>query len=361
MSFLSTLRSRISCQGATSVTTFAAFLCHKIEPALRQAVYERTAKDIAEDMQKSPDFQGSRANLEVCILRYLAEQENFEYFNQYLRCPKEFCESYIETRVRNYCLDGSRRLGMLLESSLDILYRNILSAVSLSARIVKDRKDREDKISLWLDEFCRELSEVINLPRSDLKGIEHQEVTDMEFLSSAMAEALDDLRDRLMKELAESKLSLFPRQPHTILAEHFSGCWEQCPFCGAVCTNTMQNHDGDHQVVYHRPQALMGWRWIGTEQLIIDICSSLVSSNCFFQISDNEKFLYKRYRDAGPPYSTWKILPDPSMQAYWKWFVSHFRTQLEALYNQKFQGRGEIPEAWQRITKEEALSELDKR
>ncbi|XP_050828746.1 interferon-induced very large GTPase 1-like isoform X3 [Serinus canaria] len=352
---------QISCQGATSVTTFAAFLCHKIEPALRQAVYERTAKDIAEDIQKSPDFQGSRANLEVCVLRYLAEQENFEYFKQYLSSPKQFCEGYIETRVRNYCLDGSRRLGMFLESSLDILYQNILSAVSLSARIVKDREDREDKISLWLDEFCRELSEVINLPRSDLKGIEHQEVTDMEFLSSAMAEALDDLRDRLMKELAESKLSLFPRQPLTILAEHFSGCWEQCPFCGAVCTNTMQNHDGDHQVVYHRPQALMGWRWIGTEQLIIDICSSLVSSNCFFQISDNEKFLYKRYRDAGPPYSTWKILPDPSMQAYWKWFVSHFRTQLEALYNQKFQGRGEIPEAWQRITKEEALSELDKR
>ncbi|XP_064563279.1 LOW QUALITY PROTEIN: interferon-induced very large GTPase 1-like [Zonotrichia leucophrys gambelii] len=113
---------RTSCQGATSVTTFAVFLCDKIEPALRRAVYERTAKDIAEDMQgKFPDFRGSRANLEVCILRYLAEQENFEYFKQ-----------------------------------------------------------------------------------SDLKGIEHLEVTDIEFLSRAMAEALDDLRERLMKEFAAS-------------------------------------------------------------------------------------------------------------------------------------------------------------
>nr|XP_054508975.1 interferon-induced very large GTPase 1-like [Agelaius phoeniceus] len=352
---------QISCQGATSVTTFAVFLCDKIQPALCRAVYERTAKAIAEDMQKSPDFQGNRANLEVCILRYLAEQENFEYFRQYLMSPKEFCESYIETRVRSHCLDGPRRLGMFLDSSLDILYRNILSAVSLSTQIVKDREDREDKVSLWLDEFCRELSEVLSLPRSDLKGIEHQEVTDIEFLSSAMAEALDDLRERLKKELAAADLSSFPRQPHSILVEHFAGCWEQCPFCGAVCTNTMQNHDGDHQLVFHRPEGLRGWRWIGTDHLAIDICSSNVASDRTFRIHGNEVYPFRRYRDAGPPFSTWNILPDPSMQAYWKWFVSHFRTQLEALYDGKFQGKGEIPEAWYRVTKQEALSELEKR
>ncbi|XP_058657523.1 interferon-induced very large GTPase 1-like [Ammospiza caudacuta] len=360
---------RTSCQGATSVTTFAGFLCDKIEPALHRAVYERTAKDIAEDMQgKFPDFRGSRANLEVCILRYLAEQENFEYFRQYLWSPKQFCESYIKEQVKKHCLDGSRRLRVFLDSSLNLLYQNILSAVSLSTQIVKDRKDREDKVSLWLDEFCRELTEVINLPRSDLKGIEHQEVTDIEFLSRAMAEALDDLRERLMKELAGADLSSFPRQPHTILAEHFSGCWAKCPFCGAVCINTMQNHDGDHQVVFHRPQALNGSTWwkcffgfeYDTHKLVIDICSSLVASDCKFRIHDGRWIPKKRYRNAGPPYSTWNIFPDSSMQAYWKWFVSHFRTQLEALYNGKFQGKGKIPEAWRRITKQEALSELEK-
>ncbi|KAM7061821.1 interferon-induced very large GTPase 1-like isoform 2-T5 [Acridotheres tristis] len=353
---------QISCQGATSITTFAVFLCDKIQPALRQAVFERTAKAISGDMKsKFPDFSGNRANLEVCILRYLAEQENFEYFKQYLRSPKQFFQNYIERQVKSYCLDGSRRLGMFLESSLESLYGNILSAVSLSTQIVKDRKDREDKISLWLDEFCRELTEVINLPRSDLKSIEHQEVTDIEFLSSAMAKALDDLRDRLMKELADADMSSFSRQPHTILAEHFSGCWEQCPFCGAVCTNTMWNHDGDHQLVFHRPEALTGFTWYGTDHLVIDICSSLVSSDCEFRFPGGSWIPYKTYRNAGPPVSTWRILPDSSMQAYWKWFVSHFRTQLEALYNRRFQGKGEIPEAWQRITKQEALSELERR
>uniref|UniRef100_A0A8D2NPC8 VLIG-type G domain-containing protein n=1 Tax=Zosterops lateralis melanops TaxID=1220523 RepID=A0A8D2NPC8_ZOSLA len=359
---------QISCQGATSITTFACFLCDKIEPALRRAVYERTAKAIADDMQgKFPDFQGNRAILEVCILRYLAEEENFESFKQYLKFPKEFFQSYIERRVKSYCLDGSRRLEKFLDSSLNLLFRKILSAVLLSTRIVKDRKGREGKVSLWLDEFCRELSEVISLPRSDLKGIEHQEVTDIEFLSSVMAEALDALRDRLQKEFADADMSSFSRPPHTILAEHFSGCWVQCPLCGAVCTNTMQGHDGDHQVVFHRPRALTGDTWWvhgrDTRDLVINICSSLVSSDCSFRGGDGSQgpwIPYKKYRDAGPPFSTWNILPDPSMQAYWKWFVSHFRTEVEALYNGKFQGRGEIPEAWQRITKQEALSELDK-
>ncbi|NXC92423.1 GVIN1 GTPase, partial [Cercotrichas coryphoeus] len=312
---------QISCQGATSITTFAVFLCDKIEPALRKAVFERTAKDIAEDMKgKFPDFKGNRANLEVCILRYLAEQENFEYFKQYLTSPKEFFQSYIERKVKSHCLDESRRLQKFLDSSLNLLYGNILLAVSFSSQIVKDRKDREDKISLWLDEFCRELTEVINLPRSELKGIEHQEVTDIEFLSR---------------------------------------CWEQCPFCGAICTNTIQEHDGDHQLVFHRPQALTGFIWKGTDHLIIDICSSLVASNCRFRFPGRPWIPYKTYRDSGPPLSTWNILPDSSMQVYWKWFVSRFRTHLEGLFNGKFQGKGEIPEAWQRITKQEALSQLE--
>ncbi|RMB94663.1 hypothetical protein DUI87_28898 [Hirundo rustica rustica] len=360
---------QIFCQGATSITTFAGFPREKIATALRRAVYERTAKAIAEDMQgKFPDFRGNRANLEVCILRYLAEQENFEYFKQYLKFPKEFFQSYIETRVKSHCLDGSGRLERFLDSSLNLLFEKILSAVSLSTQIVKDRKDREDKVSLWLDEFCRELTEVISLPRSDLRGIEYQEVTDIEFLSSTMAENLAAMRDRLKEEFADADLSLFSRKPHMILAEHFSGCWAQCPFCGAVCINSMQGHDGDHLVAFHRPQAFIGDTWLmwffgfeyDTRQLNIDICSSAVASDALFRADGGRWIPYKKYRDAGPPHSTWNILPVPSMQAYWKWFVSRFRTQLEVLYNGKFQGKGEIPESWQRITKQQALSELDR-
>ncbi|XP_027765443.1 interferon-induced very large GTPase 1-like [Empidonax traillii] len=352
---------QMSCQGATSVTAFAVFLCDKLRPALRRAVRERTAKAIAGDMQgKVPDFQGNRANLDVCILRFLAQEEKFQYFKQYLRHPAKFFQWYIEKRVESYCLGESRRLERFLDFSLDLLYENLLSAVTSSTQTVKDRKDRENKISLWLAEFCRELTEVINLPRSDLKSLEHQEITDIEFLSKAMEEALPAMKEELRGEFPDADLSWFERKPHSILAEQFSGCWEQCPFCGAVCTNTMQGHDGDHQLLFHRPNALTGWWFEGTEELYLDICSTSVASENEFIPRNDQSYPYKRYRDAGPPFSNWKILPDSSTQAYWKWFVSHFRTDLETLHGKKFQGKGEIPEAWERITKQEALAELDK-
>ncbi|XP_032040428.1 interferon-induced very large GTPase 1-like [Aythya fuligula] len=351
---------QISCQGASCITTFADFLCSKIAPALRHAIYEKTALDIARDVKdKIPDFGGNRSTLEYYMLKYLAE-EKFENFKHYLNAPGDFLNNFIKTKVETYCLDKNRRLETFLRESLSHYSENIQSAVFASTTVVKDRKDRKDKISLWLDEFCRALGDVLSLPRSDLKGIEHQEITDIEFLNNAMTEALSPVIDDLRKEFKEARMISFERQPHTIVAEQFAGCPEQCPFCGAVCTNTMPKHDRDHRVVFHRPQVLSGYRWHKTDNLVIDICSSLVSSDCLFLVGEDTWIPYKKYRDAGPPYSTWSILPDPSMQAYWKWFVSSFRTQLEHHYNGKFHGKGEIPASWQEVTKQNALAELEK-
>ncbi|XP_062429357.1 interferon-induced very large GTPase 1-like [Rhea pennata] len=352
---------QISCQGATSITTFADFLCNKISPALCQAIYEKTALSIAQDMMvKVPDFRNNRCHLELCILKYLAQEENFEKFQHYFYFPKDFFEEYVKKRVDEYCLDKNRRLEMFLNDSLTHYYENIQSAVFTSTRVVKDRKNRNDKIFLWLDEFCSTLREVLNLPRKDLKGIEHLRITDIEFLNNAMIEKLALLQDELKQGFANADMSSFERQPHAILAEQFAGCWEQCPFCGSVCTNTLSKHDGDHQLAFHRPQALTGRYWHKTNNLVIDICTSSVASDCTFRIGEDTWIPYKKYWDAGHPYSTWKILPDSSMQLYWKWFVCHFRTQLEHHHNRKFQGRGEIPYQWKKVTKQEALSELDK-
>lgn len=350
---------QISCQGATSITTFADFLCSKIAPGLRLAVYDKTALVIAERMKSEiPDFNGSRAKLEVCILKYLAQEEKFEKFMQYIRFPADFLESYIQTHVKTYCLDQNGRLVMFLNETLTQYYGTILKAVVASTTVVKDRRDSNKIISLWLDEFCRELGGVLRLPRSALVGIEHLEITDIEFLNKAMMEALSPLRDRLKEEFARAGLSSFEKQPHKILVEQFPGCKEQCPFCGAVCTNTIPNHDGDHQLVFHRPEFLGECKWYETDHLVIDICSSSVASDCSFKTDVDKWIPYPKYRDAGHPYSTWKILPDSSMQKYWKWFVCHFRTQLEEFYKRKFRGKGEIPPPWHKITKQEALDEL---
>ncbi|TFK01547.1 alpha-1,3-mannosyl-glycoprotein 4-beta-N-acetylglucosaminyltransferase C-like [Platysternon megacephalum] len=305
-----------------------------------------------------PALNANRSKLETYILKSLAEEENFQKYRQYIHFPKDFLENFIKKCVDDYCLDKkAQRLKNFLDISLDSFQVLVHSAIRDSTKVVKDRSGN---VSLWLDEFCRRLGDVLDLPRSDLKSIEHQETRDVEFLKEAMSKALDPVLENLKKDFAGVDMGPFQRKPHKILAEQLSGCWEQCPFCKAVCTNTIFNHDGDHSLSFHRPQATTGFHWYKTNHLVTDICSSLVASNCSIVLGEDHKIPYKNYRDAGPRYSKWSITPDTSVQSYWKWFVCHFRAELESQHCGKFEGKGEIPSQWKQITKQDVLSELEK-
>ncbi|XP_074845148.1 interferon-induced very large GTPase 1-like [Carettochelys insculpta] len=348
---------QISCKGATSITTFADFLCDKLSAAIRQAVYDKTAIEIASEMRCNYSaFNGNRSKLETSILISLAEEENFEKYRQYIHSPREFLKSFIKKCVNDYCLDKKNpRLKHLLNISLDLFQTRVILAIHDSTRIVKDKNGT---VSLWLDEFCVRLEDDLDLPRSDLKSIEHQEIKDIEFLKEAMSIALPPVLDNLKKEFAVVGMEALKQEPHKMLFDQLCGCWEQCPFCKALCTNTIPGHDGDHSVTFHRPQALNGTQWYGTDQFVIDICSSLVASDCFMVLSEQNQIPYRNYRKAGPAYANWSITEDNSAQSYWRWFVCHFRSILEEDYCAKFEGKGAIPLEWAEFTKTAVISEL---
>ncbi|XP_034622824.1 interferon-induced very large GTPase 1-like [Trachemys scripta elegans] len=350
---------QISCQGAAFITTFADFLCTKLSAALRQAVYDKTAIDIAREMKSTlPAFNGNRLNLENYILVYLAEKEDFEEYKRYIQSPKYFFEDFIKQRVDDYCLDKNNpKLKSFLNNSLDSFHTLVLSAIRDATEVTKDRRGN---VSLWLDEFCRRLLQHLTLPRDDLKSIEHQEVTDIEFLKEAMSKALALVVENLKQDFAVIDMGPFSRKPHEILAEQLGGCWEKCPFCTAPCTNTIAGHDGKHSVPFHRPQAVAGWYFHTTDNLVPVICSSLVASDKHYRLSEDKRIPYKTYWEGGRPYSDWSIKSDMSEQSYWKWFVCHFKTKLEELHGKKFEGYGEIPSQWKNITKDNALRELKK-
>uniref|UniRef100_A0A8C0QQY9 Uncharacterized protein n=1 Tax=Chelonoidis abingdonii TaxID=106734 RepID=A0A8C0QQY9_CHEAB len=184
-------------------------------------------------------------------------------------------------------------------------------------------KDKNGNASLWLDEFCNRLRGDLHFPRNELK-------------------------------------KPFKSKPHEILFEQLCDCWEMCPFCKAVCTNTFSGHGGDHSVHFHHPQAVTGIQWHRTNHLIIDISSSLVASDCRLGLSGDNKIPYRNYRQADPVHAKWSITPDNSAQSNWKWFVCHFRSQIEKEYSGKFEGKGRIPPEWADFTKEAVLSDLEK-
>ncbi|XP_036181152.1 interferon-induced very large GTPase 1-like isoform X1 [Myotis myotis] len=350
---------KISCQGATSVKTFVDFLWHKLTPAVSDTIWGKMAPKIAGDMRATcPEFNGNRANLEKHVLLSLAEKENFDNYWEYIHDPESFFRNYIQRHIERYCSEQrSNKIKTFLKISVDDIKNAILSAIHESTARAKNKSST---VSGWLDLFCDHLGSNLNFPRKDLVSIEHQEIRDIEFLKEAMSEALDPAMMKVEQECLSKPEEGMISDIQKMLSEHLCGCWKQCPFCGAICTNTIPNHDGDHSVPFHRPNAVRGWKWINTDHFMIDYCTSLVASDCYFILEDGRETPHKTYRQAGGEYATWSITPDTSTQPYWKWFVCHFRKDLEEKYQKKFTGRGEIPHAWTNITKQNVLDDLEK-
>ncbi|XP_072284102.1 interferon-induced very large GTPase 1-like [Pyxicephalus adspersus] len=349
---------RISCQGAASIKTFSDFLCSKIVEALLPGLCDRTALAIVDEMTCNfPAFSGNRSKLENFILIDLAEQENFEKYREYLHFPKRYYKSYIEKCVNEYCLgNNSKRMKNFLQISLDYFHKKVLQSITESTKL----KHQISNVSAWLDVFYERIEDLVTFSRADLKSIEHQEIQDIQFFQEVMFTAWDATIEKFQKNLATINFESFERKPHEILIDQLCGCWEQCPFCSAICTNTIPGHDGDHSVPFHRSQAINGMPWEYSDEFVTDICSNLVNSNSTLVVDARTQIPYKHYRKLGPNYANWSITADTFSQPYWKWFVCKFRKNLEDDYGLKFEHRGEIPPQWESITKEEVIASLRK-
>ncbi|KAM3919956.1 LOW QUALITY PROTEIN: interferon-induced very large GTPase 1-like [Leptodactylus fuscus] len=348
---------KISCQGAASIKMFAEILCKTIIKAMQPALYERTGMAIVDEMTSNyPPFASNRSRLETYILIYLAEQEDFEKYRQYIHFPKTFFQDFIETSVNNYYIEGQQhRLKDVLHISLDHFQKLVLLSIAKSTKFVKDKNGN---VSEWLDDFYKRIEDHVTFTRADLKSIEHQEIQDIEFIQKVMCESWNEAIKDFKRHLNTNSFDSFEIKPHEILVKQLCGCWEQCPFCGAICTHTIANHDGDHSVTFHRPQAITGISWINSDEFVIEICSNLVSSDNCLVIDQSTQIPYKNYRSIGPNYANWSITPDNSSQPYWKWFVYTFQSNLEADYKMKFSNRGAIPDEWSHIDKKEMIAKL---
>ncbi|XP_069053993.1 interferon-induced very large GTPase 1-like [Lepisosteus oculatus] len=341
------------CKGATSVTFFVDFLCRCLKPAIQQAVCAKTCIQITDDMKSNcPAFSGNRSNLENHILRHLAEQEDFDSYMEYINQPKDYFERFIRERVERYCRNNSDQLRVMFNTNLTDLVQQV---ITVNTTVTAAVRERHGGATLWLDDFCVALSDHMELPRQDFRNIENEDITDLKFLRETMDRSLEEILENLQKESSSKPdldLKMFRLRPDEILCEALSGCWEQCPFCKAICTNTIPGHETDHSVQFHRSKALAGWHRCGTDEFSVDFCTTSVSSDKRFRpLSSSSSFPYKTYRAAGEPYSRWSITPDNSEQSYWKWFICTFRSQLEGKLKLKFEGSGEIPDEWKTIEK----------
>ncbi|XP_039530367.1 interferon-induced very large GTPase 1-like [Pimephales promelas] len=351
------------CQGATSTAVFGEFVCNKLKESIQQNIYKKTARDLADEMMTNCEsLNGNRSNLEKHILRRLAEEEDFDACITYIKNPKEHFKNFIRDEVSQYITERFEdSVRPKMENSIKQLEQKITNAARQST---KDVKETNGEAHQWLDHFTQQLSDVLVLSLNDFTGLNHDDV-DVSFLDDVIREELpsimSDICCKFSTETFPVKLEHTDR-PDELLINHFCQCcWVQCPFCAAICTNTIEGHTGDHSVPFHRNNGLNGWFYRGTTNLSNEICTSAVASDRSFRPnSSDDSVLWKEYRKGGPKYASWSITPDLSELPYWKWFVCRFQEDLEKHYGKTYQGSGKIPDEWRRYSREEAIESLDK-
>ncbi|XP_073678177.1 uncharacterized protein [Garra rufa] len=353
------------CRGATSAAIFGKIICQKLKDPIEQSVHKKTARDLTDEMRTNCEsLNGNRSNLEKHILKTLAEEEDFDKYMSYINNPRDHFKSFIRDEVSRYITDKfSVSVLPKMKENIKLLQQKIMKAAHESTERV--RMNRRD-VGLWLKSFTQQLSDELIFSEKDLSGVKHDDVDNFSLLEDVIREEITvimfDIGSRFNTETFPVNLD-YKFRPDEILIDHFCQCcWVQCPFCTAVCTNTIENHDEDHSVQFHRSIGLNGIHYRNTSSLSIHICTSAVAnSNLYFYTSDSdEKIPWTEYRRAGEVYAKWSITPDLSVLPYWKWFVCRFQKDLEKHYNNRFEGSGEIPYEWRAYSKQDAFESLDK-
>ncbi|XP_051744946.1 interferon-induced very large GTPase 1 [Ctenopharyngodon idella] len=349
------------CHGATSAVIFGEIICQKLKEPIEQSVYRKTARDLMDEMRSNCEsLNGNRSNLEKHILKTLAEKEDFDKYMNYIHNPRDHYKSFIRDEVSRYVTDKfSVSVLPKMKENIKLLQQEIMKAAHESTEHVQ--VNRGD-VGLWLKSFTQQLSDVLIFSEKDLSGLKHDDVDDFNLLEDVIRQELPgimtDISSRFNKKSFPVNLDLEFR-PDELLIYHFSQCcWVQCPFCNAICTNTTENHYGDHSVPFHRVNGINGTCYSSTQNLCINMCTDLVASHHDFN-TPHERFKYKEYRRAGGVYADWSITPDLSELPYWKWFVCRFKKHLEKYYSKTFEGYGKIPDEWRKYTKQEAIDSLD--
>ncbi|XDV12281.1 hypothetical protein PO909_000987 [Leuciscus waleckii] len=345
------------CHGATSAAIFGEIICQKLKEPIEQSVFKKTVRDLAGEMISNCEtLKGNRSNLEKHILKTLAEEKDFVKYMNYIHNPRDHFKSFIRDEVSRFITD--KFSVSVLKKNIKLLQQKIMKAAQESTEHVQ--VNRGD-VSLWLKSFTQQLSDVLIFSEKDLSGVNHDDVDDFNLLEDVIRKELTVTISDINKEFNTDTLdknldSKF--RPDELLFDHLCQCcWVQCPFCTAVCTNTIENHPGDHSVPFHRVTGLKGCHF-NNVHLCADFCTTLVASNNKFKVS-NVWVPHKQYRRAGGVFAEWSITPDRSQLPYWKWFVCRFQKDLENYYNKTFVGSGNIPNEWRKYTKQDAIESLD--
>ncbi|XP_069383520.1 up-regulator of cell proliferation-like [Paralichthys olivaceus] len=334
-----------------------------IKPAVEQFICRSLGVDIVDDILTSSHSTeySSRTIFQYNIQKELLLNEDFKSFFSYTANYEIYVKDWIFQHILQK-MSADKTLCKLKNNNLQVIDKKISEAIDRAAKeedggLLPDNKESITKLISNMRKY---------LIKDILVSVEAEKATLFQIQSSChsfiscLKISMKDLKDQLEEEFSNSDditetLNKLPIKPQDELFKRVFGCGQQCPFCYAPCEAGGTEHKQHHAAI-HRPQGLGRVIWESSRRLVNSLCTTDVHSDRVFRSLDT-KGEWRPYKDYTDYYPDWIIPPDPTIESsdYWKYVLVRYNDRFAEEYKVK---PAEVPEAWKRLTKEQALKGL---
>ena len=302
----------------------------------------------------------SRTIFQYNIQKELLLQEDFKIFVRYINNYEIYVKDWIFQQIlQKMSVDKTL---CKLNNNLQVIVKKISEAIDRAAKgedgvLLPDNKESiTELISNMRKHLIKDIRLSVEAEKTTLFLIQSSCHSFIKCLKISMKE----LKDQLEEEFSNSDditetLNKLPIKPQDQLFKRVFGCGRQCRFCKAPCEAGGTEHKQHHAAI-HRPQGLGRVEYESSRRLINTLCTTEVHSDGKFKNTDTKGALHP-YEDYNEFYPDWIIPPDRTIEAsdYWKYVLVQYNERLAEEYEVK---PAEVPEAWRRLTKEQALKGL---
>ncbi|XP_034004759.1 up-regulator of cell proliferation-like [Trematomus bernacchii] len=340
-----------------------AFVRLCIKPAVEEYISRHLGTNIVDEVlagRHSAEYS-SRNIFQYNIQEELLQKEDFQSFVKFI-CKYEM---YVKDLIFQHILQEmseDKALCKLKSQNLQVIVKKMTDATERASKGWDGvlLPDNNESITKLIKNMRRHLTKDISISEEAEKTTLFQIQSTCHPFKESLVKSLSEMNEQLQEEFSKSEditetVNKLPTKPQDELFNRVFGCGHQCPFCKVPCEAGGKRHIKHHAAV-HRPQGLGKGRNHNTQKLVETLCTTAVHSEAKFQCADTngEWYPYKMYTFI---YPDWLIPPDYTREAsdYWKYVLVKYNQRFAQEYNAK---PADVPVAWRKITKEQALKGL---
>ena len=322
---------------------------------------------------KIKDLWKNKEDLSREILTYLAQQQNFNAYKEFLKGTLNYAIHWVQ-HVKIEAMDKKSSTGMseivtLAQDTLRVLIGNL----KWRMKLLSDQfAGGEVLLSSWTEIFLNgihdihpNLRQTLHHTALEFNILERSSATEFKIanvtkFNQQFTKAILSIEDDLLPQLRNFSLTnvTWNLTATSQVVKEIWGGEEMCPFCDEPCRYSTVDHPVKHTCVCHRPRGIFGCIDSKSSELIVETCNEALMTDETFTYHIGSKVKKKKLKDYRKYYVDWAITPGygENVSVYWRWFMTTFRKELSRCY------RGSkppaIPKEWNNISVAQAIESL---